>query len=219
MSFLDAFRHRIRSVLRPDAEQRERDEEFDFHHALAGRDAAHDAGVSASAPAARDMARRDFGNATYLSETVRWMGATRWIDALRQDLRYGLRTLARSPVFALVAVLSVGLGVGANTAVFGILYKVMLARLPLPRAGELVMLERAGAQFGSYFSREQVQAIVRSPGIHATAFNTAFAENSEINGSKLLIDGIDLVDSAYYPTLELVPEVGGLLNAVDHATA
>jgi putative ABC transport system permease protein len=207
MSFIDALRHRIRTVLRPDAEQRDRAEEFEFHQALSARDSS------------RDAARREFGNPTYLNESVRWAGATRWIDTLRQDLRYGLRTLARSPVFTLVAVLSVGLGVGANTAVFGILYKVMLERLPVPRAEELVMLERAGVQFGFTFSREQYEAVARAPGVRVTGFTSTFAENAEIDGSRIAVDGIDLVDSLYYPTLELKPDAGRFLNGIDVATA
>ena len=214
MSFFDALRHRLRTALRPDAEQRDRAEEFEFHQALSARDAG-----SSNAAAGRSHARRDFGNPTYLSESVRWTGATRWIDALRQDLRHGLRTLARSPVFTLVAVLSVGLGVGANTAVFGILYNVMLETLPVPRPHELHLLERAGVQFGFTFSPEQYRAIARAPGVHVTGFTTTFAENAEIDGQRVAVDGIDLVDSLYYPTLELTARSGRLLNGVDVATA
>src|SRR5262252_9187473 len=134
MSLLDAIRHRLRTALHPDREQRDRDEEFAFHQSLAADDAAAD---FESAAAAQHATRRAFGNATYLSEDVRWAGATRWIDTIRQDARYGLRALRRSPLFTLVAVLSVGLGVGANTAVFGIIHAVLLAELPVPRPREL----------------------------------------------------------------------------------
>jgi ABC-type antimicrobial peptide transport system permease subunit len=70
------------------------------------------------------------------------MGATRWIDQLAQDLRFALRTLRRSPVFTIVAVLSIGLGIGANTAVFGVINELMLQRLAVRQPGELVQLWR-----------------------------------------------------------------------------
>src|SRR5262249_2313667 len=142
MSFIDAFRHRLRSVFRAADAARERSDEIAFHESLAARDL-----TPAHAAGARAAARREFGNATYVKEEIRWMGAMRWIDALSQDMRYGLRTLVRTPVFAVVVVLSIGLGIGANTAVFGMIYKVMLARLPVPNANELVMLSLSDVRF------------------------------------------------------------------------
>src|SRR5688572_25760463 len=65
-----------------------------------------------------------------------------WVSAIGQDLRFGARTLRRSPVFASVAVLSIALGVGANTAVFGVIHALMLERLPVPSPRELVVVQR-----------------------------------------------------------------------------
>src|SRR5262245_57763124 len=212
MSFIDAFRHRIRSVFRPGDAARERDDEFAFHESLAARDL-----TPAHGTGARDAARREFGNATYLKEEVRWMGAMRWIDALTQDLRYGLRTLVRTPLFSVVALLSIGLGIGANTAVFGMIYKVMLARLPVPRSHELVMLSLQDVRFGSYFSWEQYQAIARAVGPNVTAFGTTSADSVEIDGTRLTIDAVDLVDGGFYSVLGIAPAAGRLLTAADNA--
>ena len=63
-----------------------------------------------------------------------------FMDTLAQDLAYGLRTLRRTPVFTIVVVTSLGLGIGANTAVFTIINAVLLRTLPVPRAEELVKL-------------------------------------------------------------------------------
>src|SRR5262245_30836801 len=149
MSFIDGLTHRIRSVFRAGSAAQERDDEFAFHESLSARDFGSDA----------NAAKRDFGNATYIKEEVRWMGAMRWVDAVGQDVRYGLRALRRAPVFALVSVLSIGLGIGANTAVFGMVYQVLLQRLPIPRAQELVMLRRQGIGFGEMFGPEEARAI------------------------------------------------------------
>jgi predicted permease len=208
MSFLDAFRHRLRSALRPSAEQRARDDEFAFHLSMAERDANNDAGA----------ARREFGNRTYLSEEVRWMGATRWIDSIRQDVRYGLRALRRSPVFTLVAVLSVGLGVGANTAVFGMIHTILLAELPVPRPRELVMLRR-DVQYGTFFNWSEYQAVARAPGVAVTGMTTWYSDSTIISGSLVPVDHVDLVAGNFHQVLGLTPAAGRFLTPADESGA
>ena len=110
MSLIDAARHRLRSLFRPGAADRERDEEFAFHHSLAEAEHVHATGDIPDAPYA---ARREFGNATYIKEQLRWMGATRWMDQFAQDLRFASRTFGRSPVFTIVAVLSIALSISS----------------------------------------------------------------------------------------------------------
>ena len=89
---------------------------------------------------AKYQARREFGNVTgseeRFYETSRWL----WFEQFVQDLRYGVRMLRRSPAFTLVAVLSLALGIGANTAVFSLVDAVMLKSLPVRAPGELRIL-------------------------------------------------------------------------------
>ncbi|MBV8841977.1 MAG: ABC transporter permease [Bryobacterales bacterium] len=87
---------------------------------------------------AANVARRAFGNVTLARErfyeSVHWV----WFDQLRQDLRYAIRVLCKSPLFASVAVVSLALGIGANVALFNIVHKLLLQALPYRDAERLV---------------------------------------------------------------------------------
>jgi predicted permease len=89
---------------------------------------------------ARYAAQRAFGNTTLVKEDVREMWGWSTFERLAQDLRYGIRTLLRSPGFTLVAALSLALGIGANTAMFSLVYGVLLRPLPYPDAGRVALV-------------------------------------------------------------------------------
>lgn len=99
-----------------------------------------------SAEQACYAAQRAFGNTTLVKEEIREM--SRWIvlDRLGQDLRYGLRAMGRNRGFSIVAVLTLALGIGANTAIFSVLNAVELRRLPVRDPQQLVMLEWSADQ-------------------------------------------------------------------------
>jgi predicted permease len=86
---------------------------------------------------ARARARREFGNVGLISENSRSVWGWTWLERLTQDLRYGVRMLARTPGFTAVAVLSLALGIGANTAIFGLLDVILYRMLPVERPEEL----------------------------------------------------------------------------------
>jgi hypothetical protein len=89
---------------------------------------------------ARLAAQKAFGNATLVTEEIRAMSAWTALDRLAQDLRYGLRTMGRNRGFAAVAILTLALGIGANTVIFSVLNAVELRRLPVRDPQQLVAL-------------------------------------------------------------------------------
>src|SRR6185436_4640785 len=87
---------------------------------------------------ARTAAHRKLGNPTRIREEIYTMNSLGVLDTLWQDLRYGLRLLRRNPTFAVVAILTLALGTGANTAIFQLVNAVRLRTLPVERPDQLV---------------------------------------------------------------------------------
>src|SRR5688572_7354642 len=119
---------------------RELDEEIRSHIEMAARDRI-DRGRSPAAAA--HEARREFGNVALVKEVTREMWGGLWLERLVQDLRYGTRLLRRTPSFTIVAVLSLALGIGANTAIFQVIDAVRLRALPVTDPGALAHIQIA----------------------------------------------------------------------------
>jgi len=96
-----------------------------------------EAGLSPAA--ARSAAHRSFGNTTSIKETSYKTWGWSWLESFLQDLRYGIRSMFRSPALTLVALLSLALGIGANTAIFSFLDALMLRSLPVKDPAQLVV--------------------------------------------------------------------------------
>ena len=93
-----------------------------------------------SATEARFAARRAFGNMALIREQTRVAWSWGWLERLARDLKYGARTLRRSPEFAIVSVLVMTLGIGATTSLFTMVRAVLLRPLPFRDSGKLIML-------------------------------------------------------------------------------
>lgn len=130
-------RHRVTSLLQRSRLDEEVDRELRLHlDALVEEKIAE----GLTPDAARLEARRALGNVTALREACRDQRRVNWCDDLRQDIRYGWRMLAATPMFTVVALVSLALGIGANAAVIGLMVSIDRDSLPAPDADRLVAI-------------------------------------------------------------------------------
>ena len=131
------LRNKLRFLFRRDRFDRELAEEMDFHRAMLELEKTRH-GVAPEAAAA--SARRQFGNSILARECSRDFWIIAWLDTLGADVRYALRSLGGNKTFAILAALSLGLGIGANTAIYSFMDSILLRSLPVPDPESLVVL-------------------------------------------------------------------------------
>src|SRR5262249_51574722 len=128
-----------------------------------------------------------------------------------QDLRYALRSLRKQPIFTLVAVLTLTLGIGANTAIFSLLYQILLRPLPYPAADRLVFvwnsypltgLPQASLSIPDYLDRK-----TQAPAIEDATLFTRRAVNLTTNGQPEQVRGLAVTPS-FFSTMGRQPFIG-----------
>ncbi|HLK65426.1 MAG TPA: ABC transporter permease [Bryobacteraceae bacterium] len=138
-----AWYRQIWNVLRPGRTQRNLERELSFH-VRERADELQAAGMSED-EAVRD-ARRLFGNYTSQVERTREMDINGWLDSALRNLRLAVRALVKTPAFTTVVILTLALGIGANSAVFSAINAVLLRPLPFPEGDQLVKLTQTRKQ-------------------------------------------------------------------------
>src|SRR5215467_3940482 len=137
MDKLSQLWRRLLFYLRRDRFDRELEEEMRFHFEMKAQENA-EAGMKPEE--ARYAAQRQFGNQTLLQEVSRDMWSFRFLETIARDLRYALRMMVKNPGFTAMIVLTLMLGIGACTAVFSVVYAVMLRPLPYSSPDRLCVL-------------------------------------------------------------------------------
>ena len=167
--------------------------------------------------AAQFAAQRAFGSTGFMMEEVRAVWGWNWLNDLGQDIRYGLRGMAKSPGFTLAVVLTLALGAGANTAIFSLIDAVLLRSLPVSDPASLYFLNNAGARevgiSPPYPCFERFRSLAKS--------FTGIAAYSDHNDFGIRFDGpIEQVDGVaasgnLFSVLGLHPAAGRLLIDAD----
>jgi macrolide transport system ATP-binding/permease protein len=185
-------------------------------------------------------ARREFGNVGLVKETTRDVWGWRWIEDFFEDARYGIRTLRKNPGFTAVAVLTLALGIGANTAIFSLIDAALLRSLPVRDSDQLVLLkwhankDPKSWSSSSYGDCEQQRTKTAVGGCsfsqpffekvrsrtelfsNVAAFAWAGQLNFSGNGAAKMINQAGFVSGEYFETLGVQPALGRLIGPDDN---
>jgi predicted permease len=205
--------HRIAATVRRRRSDERLDEEVQAHLELLAADYER---RGLTPDEARRAAQRDFGAIEPMKEAHRDRRMLRVVDDVWRDLRYAVRALVRGPVFATVVVLTLALGIGANTAMFSLIDVLMLRLLPVRDPDQLVLVEMGDAgRTSPHLSYAIARALADQKDVFATAAGfSAWRFNVASPGSVDRVPGA-LVTGAYYETLGLNPAIGRLLTRGD----
>lgn len=140
------FMRKLRALVFPSRLEREMEREIQFH---LERETEENLRRGMSPGEAHRRALISFGGVEQVKEQSRDVVRARWLEHLWQDIRFGTRVLRRNPGFTLVAVLTLALGIGANTAIFSVIYGVLLRPLPYQNGERLVVLQADAPKAGA----------------------------------------------------------------------
>jgi len=199
---------------RPKSREQDLDRELRAHLELEAEEE-RESGLPADQ--AQFAAQRHLGNTTLLKEAVRESWGWASLERLGQDIRYGLRLLRKNAGFSVVAILSLALGIGANTAIFGLINALLLKSLPVrdPQSLLFIAKQAEGGVDPSFYYETYQRLRAEQPFFQELA---AYGERVRMNVS---VDGIaestvgQLVSGNYYSVLGVPPAAGRVFNPDD----
>src|SRR5262245_3882545 len=189
---------RLRGTFGTRAAESEVDEELAFHLDMAVQ---RNIARGMSAEAARRDALLRFGGLDRTREAARDVQRSRWLEDFGQDVRYALRMLARAPAFALAAVFTLALGMGANTAIFSVLEAVLLRPLPYAQPAQLVSFD-TDLRYDNYRAWTEEARSFRSTAAYTYSLTNVASGAEPVRVWTLA------VTSSLLPTLGVVPFLG-----------
>jgi predicted permease len=212
---------RVRSLFRRGDVERELEEELQFH---VDQQAAENVGRGMAPDAARAAALRALGGIEYRKEQVRDTRGTRWLEELAGDARFAVRSLRRARGFATAVVLTLALGIGANTAMFTLLRGTLLRPLPNRDGERLVYLRQSAPGAQEHNVLFSVPEIADYRAVSKTL--SAIAEYSSAlpftlvggDGQPLRVQAA-VISGNYFDVLGLAPVLGRLTRAQDDGAA
>jgi predicted permease len=209
-----ALLNRLRRWQRVRQFDRDLAEEMETHRALRQAQL-EDAGLTSRE--AESASRRALGNVTLAKEDARDVWTVRWLDEALRDLRHGSRLLLRNPGFALMAIASLALGIGANTAIFSLVDAVMLKALPVDAPQQLVVLERVNTRGERSNLSYAIFSALRAPdaalsGAFAALDGTYRLEMARAGRADTETVRVQAVSGEYFQVLGVRPALGRALT-------
>ena len=150
-------------------------------------------------------ALRKFGNVTRVEEETRAVWSFIWIEELVADIRFGLRLLCKSPGFTAVAVLTLALGIGANTAIFSVINGVLLSPLPYKDPQQLVVIKEHDSLPNVMDVQRQTRAFSQGGGINVEKMDY-------IGATEPVQVRVGLINAGFLETLGVQPMLGRIIS-------
>jgi predicted permease len=207
MAMLSDLRYRLRALFRRHAVETELDQELHFH---LEKEVEKYMRSGMTEEESRRRARLAFGGDAQIKEDCRDARGTGLIETTLQDVRYALRQLRENPVFAAVMVLTLALSIGANSAIFSVIYSVLLRSLPYPQADKLTRIFMSTAAFPKFplnpFDFRDIRARNRSFESMA-AYTRSDMQLASSSGGAIRVNGFRLT-AGFFHVLGIEPELG-----------
>ena len=217
MSWMQRLWLQLQTLFRRERAAQQLDDELQFH---LEQQIAENVAAGMSEKEARLAAVRTFGNTTALKEETRDTWGWITLEQIAQDLRYGFRSLRKSPLFTVVAVLTLAFGIGANTAIFSLMDQVLLELLPVKHPEQLVVVVERGILFGGSWGKNDISyPMYRDFRDGNQVFSGMFCRYpTDVSlgyGDRTDRVEAELVSGSYFPVLGVTAVIGRTLTPDD----